>query len=185
MTNMIFAHGLESSPLGTKAIYLKEQFGAISPMLRHLGLKRQVDAIEALLADLGPAVLIGSSLGGLAALGAAVKCPQQVTHLFLLAPAVGTGQKKDAFKEAEKERPGMRKEVLEISALSIPNDVPATILHGLEDDVVDARDVLDLAVRSPSSRLILVHDDHPLSNSKDLILSIAGRAAKDQETLIA
>ncbi len=184
MHKMIFAHGLESSPKGTKAIYLGELFGAFTPMLRHLGLKGQIDAISTLLNDGDPAVLVGSSLGGLAALGATVKCPEQVAHLLLLAPAVGTGRRKDAFKEAEKERPGMRQEVCQISKLSIPKDVPATILHGLEDDVVDAKDVLDFADRSPSSRLILVHDDHPLSHSKALILSLADRAASGKDLLL-
>lgn len=184
MRKVIFAHGLESSPKGTKAIYLKDHFGAFTPPLYELGLKAQIETIEGMLRDGEPAVLVGSSLGGLTALGAAIRCPKQIAHLVLLAPAVGTGRRENAFADAEMTRPGLCSEVLEMDGLEIPSIVPATIIHGIEDDVVKTKDVLSLCVRSGSARLILVHDDHPLSQSKELILSVVGRARDDNDPLI-
>ena len=56
MRRIIFLHGMESSPEGTKATYLKEQFGAISPALRHLGLREQVDLASKYLIDMGHSI---------------------------------------------------------------------------------------------------------------------------------
>jgi hypothetical protein len=178
---IIFLHGMESSPNGTKATYLREQFGAVSPALRHLGLKEQVSAVEHFFGK-NSAVVVGSSLGGLAALGLANKCPKKICHLILLAPAVGTFSQA-SFAEEEKTRPGLFREVCEFAALTIPEDVPATIIHGLEDSVVDTPAVVGLCTRSKSSRLILVHDDHPLSKNQHLISAVVGSARAGQNIL--
>jgi esterase/lipase len=169
---------MESSPEGTKATYLREQFGAFSPALRHLGLKEQVSAVERILGE-NKAVVVGSSLGGLTALGLASRCPKKISHLILLAPAVGTFSQ-TSFADEEKKRPGLYREVCDFAALTIPKEVPATIIHGLEDSVVDTHAVVGLCTRSESSQLILVHDDHPLSESQHLISAVVGRAATDQ-----
>jgi thioesterase domain-containing protein len=183
MRKVLFAHGLESSPKGTKATYLAERFGAVSPALFEFGLEKQVQTIVDALRSDEPMVLIGSSLGGLAALGAANQCPEQIAHLVLLAPAVGTGRNKEAFREAEQKRTGLRSEVLRFSSLAIPGSLPATIIHGLRDDVVRAIDVLELGRRSPSARLIMIPDDHPLRESKELIIKVVERVANDQDAL--
>lgn len=180
---VIFAHGLKSSPKGTKAIYLRQELGAVAPALFELSPHAQAKKLGTLLGH-EPAVLVGSSLGGLAALEAANLFARRVSHLVLLAPAVGTGRHEEAFVEDEQTRPGLRREVVEIGGLAVPKDVPATIIHGVEDDVVDTNDVLDLFRRSPSARLILVHDDHPLTRSKDLILSVVRRAAAGPDRLV-
>ncbi|MCP4673947.1 MAG: hypothetical protein GY854_00190 [Deltaproteobacteria bacterium] len=184
MPRTIFAHGLESSPGGTKAVYLKERFGTFSPRLYHLVLSFQVDALEEALARSERSILIGSSLGGLASLGVANRCPDRITHLVLLAPAVSCNRREDAFKDAEKSRPGIREEAIEMQKLSVPETIPTTIIHGIEDDVVLTEDVLSLGARSPSARLVFVHDDHPLSGSRNLILSTVGRAVTGADTLI-
>ncbi len=174
MKKVIFLHGMESSPNGTKATYLGEQFGAVSPALRHLGLREQVRAVEEILYE-NSTVIVGSSLGGLAALGLANTCPEKIAHLVLLAPAVGPFSRA-SFAEEEKIRPGLYDEVREFSRFAIPTEVPATIIHGLEDTVVDTRGVVELCTRSKSSQLILVHDDHPLSRSRLLISAVVGGA---------
>ena len=184
MRKVLFAHGLESSPKGTKATYLAERFGAMSPELFEFGLEKQVETIVDALKKDAPMVLIGSSLGGLAALGAANQCPEKIAHLILLAPAVGTGSNEDAFREAEQKRPGLRREVLRFSSLAIPGSLPSTIIHGLRDTVVRAADVLELGHRSPSARLIMIPDDHPLRASKELIIKIVERVANDRDALV-
>ncbi len=170
-SRVIFAHGLESSPGGTKATYLKESFGAFTPELFRLGLEEQIDALVSVLNETPKNILVGSSLGGLAALGAVQQCPERIAHLVLLAPAVGVHKRPDAFVEAEKTRPGLRKESEEISKLSVPTSVPTTIIHGIHDEVVDKYDVVELCARSTSSTLILVQDDHMLVKSKQRIIS--------------
>ena len=57
------------------------------------------------------------------------------------------------------------------------------MIHGLEDDVIRLDDVLDLVRRSPAARLILIHDDHPLSRSRELILAAVRRAAEGRDPL--
>jgi alpha-beta hydrolase superfamily lysophospholipase len=183
MRKVVFAHGMESSPMGTKATYLKESFDAVSPPLRHLGLHGQVREVEGLLGDDGT-VLVGSSLGGLTALAVSNRCPEKVSHLVLLAVAMGPFTR-DIFLEAERDRPGLFDEAVQFSAQVIPPEVPATIIHGLKDHVVDVNPVIQLCSRSESSRLLLVHDDHPLSNSRELILSVVGRAANNLDPLIS
>jgi alpha-beta hydrolase superfamily lysophospholipase len=177
MRKIVFAHGLMSSPKGTKATYLKERLGAVAPALSHLGLKAQMDALESALLDEADSVLVGSSLGGLAGLGLANRSPNLIGHLVLLAPAVSVRRRENAFEEEERTRPGLYNEAVQLAKLSIPTSVPATIVQGMEDDVVLFEDVVALAARSGSSRLILIHDDHQLTNSKELILSVVGRAA--------
>ncbi|MCP4199833.1 MAG: alpha/beta fold hydrolase [Proteobacteria bacterium] len=178
MRKVIFLHGIESSPKGTKATYLGEQFGAVSPALRHLRLNEQVGATRQLLGE-DTAVIVGSSLGGLTALGLAITCPENISHLILLAPAVGTFSQA-SFAEEEKIRPGLYREVCEFATFTIPKEVPCTMIQGLEDSVVDPAAVIGLCTRSKSSHLILVHDDHPLSRSQQLITAVVGRAANNR-----
>ena len=184
MYPVIFAHGLESSPKGTKASYLRERFGAVSPELGKLSLEGQVDALEDELVSRDKNVLVGSSLGGLAAIGAAHKAADSIAHLVLLAPAVSAWRHRDVFKDAERIRPGLREKALELSRLSIPESTPCTIIHGFEDDVVYCEDVVGLAARSPSARLILVHDDHPLRRSASLILSVVDQVANSRDPIV-
>jgi pimeloyl-ACP methyl ester carboxylesterase len=181
MKKIIFAHGMESSPDGTKATYLRERFGAESPALFTLGLPGQVSAVQAAIGE-GPAVLIGSSLGGLCALGVAAN-GAPIAHLVLLAPAMGKFEPA-AFKEAEQTRPGLYREICEFGKLSISPEIPTTIIHGFEDEVVDTDAVVALAARSPSARLILVHDDHPLSHSGPLILSVVERVTTGLDPVV-
>ncbi len=183
-TRVIFAHGLESSPNGTKATYLREHLGAVTPSLFRLDLFDQAGALEKEMQKDQPNVLVGSSLGGLAAMKAAARCPSQIAHLILLAPAVSSWRHKETFQEAEKTRPGLYLQSFELSELSIPEDVPATIIHGIEDEVVLTEDVVSLCIRSPSSRLVLLHDDHSLSGSRDTILSAVSRAASGDDPIV-
>lgn len=180
MRKVIFAHGMEGSPQGTKATYLGSHLKAFSPFLGDLGLERQIKALGDALPDSDPAVLVGSSLGALAALGAATRYPAKIAHLVLLAPAVGVHLTSKNLSEAELKRPGIVEEISRFSAMSVPREVPSTLIYGLEDDVVRIEDVLALLRRSPSACAIFVHDDHALSNSRELILATAGRAASEK-----
>lgn len=183
MRTVVFAHGLEGSPDGTKATYLRRELGAVSPWLGELDLAGQVEALVAAIGDRGPAVVVGSSLGGLAALGLAASRPELISQLVLLAPAVGMARRAELHPEVEQRRPGLFDESRRFSELAVPAAVRATVIHGLEDDAIRLDDVLDLVRRSPSARLILVHDDHPLHGSRELILAAVRRAAEDRDPL--
>ena len=184
MHPVIFAHGLESSPEGTKATYLNERFGAVSPHLRKLDLDGQIDTLVALLKENRNTVLVGSSLGALAAIGAANRVPETIAHLLLLAPAVGVEHRAEIFKEAVKDRPGIFEQAIRLARNRVPETIPCTIVHGLADDVVPWNDVVQLALRSPSARLVLVHDGHQLGQSADLILSAVEMAAGSRDPLV-
>lgn len=177
MRRVIFAHGMESSPSGTKAAYLREALGALTPDLSAFELDAQIALLCNLLRASDPAVLVGSSLGGLAALGAAAARPSGVSHLVLLAPAVGVHLRPDTLASSRGARPGLEDAVRALSAAVIPEQVPATLIHGFEDDVVAVSDVVALAARSRSARLILVHADHRLSTERELILTVVSQAA--------
>ena len=168
---IVFAHGMEGSPRGTKATYLRQKLGAVAPWLGELDLDGQVDRLAEEIGGGPPAVVVGSSLGGLAVLGLAVREPHLVSRLVLLAPAVGMDRFEGMDPAAEERRPGLFAQSRKYSALAIPPQIPATVIHGLEDDVIRLEDVLGLVRRSPSARLIAVHDDHALRGSRELILS--------------
>ena len=179
MLPIVFAHGMEGSPRGTKARYLGAELGAVTPDLGALGLAGQVDELARTVEGFAArrAVVIGSSLGALGALGLAARRPELLSHLVLLAPAVRVAVPADRAAEIEHRRPGLVAEMAAFSELLVPPAIPATVIHGLADDVVDAHQVVELVRRSPSAQLLLVHDDHPLSGSRELILAAARRAA--------
>ena len=180
---VVFAHGLEGSPDGTKGTYLRELFGAIVPELGQLDIMGQVDALEDVLPLSSPSVVVGSSCGGLAALGLANRCPDRIAHLVLLAPAIGMERHRDENPEVEKRRPGIFDQAAGFSILSIPPSMRATVIHGNRDPLVARDDVLELVKRSPSAGMVLVDDDHSLLSSKDIIISFVKRAAAGEDLL--
>lgn len=178
MTRIIFAHGLEGSPDGTKATYLRDKLGVVTPWLGEFNLNEQVAALAEEIPRGYDAVVVGSSLGGLAALGFAVRHAKRIRHLVLLAPAVGMHRNSSVSPEVELKRPGLFEQSATFGALSVPPSIKTTVIHGLKDDVIDREDVIALVQRSPSATLLLVHDDHSLSQSRELILSVVERAAR-------
>ncbi|MFO8073447.1 MAG: hypothetical protein R6V85_16405 [Polyangia bacterium] len=177
MLEIVHAHGLEGSPRGVKATYLRERLGAVAPWLGELDLDGQVEALRGAIGEESSAVAIGSSLGALAALGLADRFPELVGRLILLAPAVGGHRLAADHPEVEAQRPGLVEQWERYSGLSVPEGIPCEIIHGLHDDLIRLDDVLDLVRRSPTASLLLVHDDHALTASRDLILATAARAA--------
>ena len=89
MKPVVFAHGLASSPGGTKAVLLGKTVDAHTPDLRPFGLDGQVSALSRSLPSDRPSVVVGSSLGALAALGLAQREAARIASLVLLAPADG------------------------------------------------------------------------------------------------
>jgi len=152
----ILSHGFESGPDATKVAALAEAAQALGwtherPDYTDLDAKREVTELGDVPARLrrlldlaqaaaarGPLVLAGSSLG--AYVSGLVSLQVPVAGLFLMAPPIRMG------------------EAPELDAAI----VPTSILHGWNDELIPARQVVDWAHRR-RARLLMVDDSHRLS----------------------
>ncbi|MCL1634098.1 hypothetical protein M2650_05560 [Luteimonas sp. SX5] len=152
----ILSHGFESGPDATKVTALAEAAERLGwtherPDYTDLDAKREVSelgdvparlqrllALAQAAAARGPLLLAGSSLG--AYVSGLVSLQVPVAGLFLMAPPVRMG-----------EAPALD------AAL-----VPTSILHGWNDELIPAQQVVDWA-HPRRARLLLVDDSHRLS----------------------
>ncbi|HEY0504951.1 MAG TPA: hypothetical protein VGD42_15830 [Lysobacter sp.] len=153
----ILSHGFESGPDATKVTALAQAAQRLGwtherPDFTDLDAKREVSEVgdvHARVARLlglareaaarGPLVLAGSSLGAYISGLVSLQVPTQA--LFLMAPPVRMG---DAPR-------------LEAAR------VPTSVIHGWNDELIPAADVVAWSY-ARSARLLLVDDDHRLSN---------------------
>ena len=151
--NVIFSHGQESGPWGTKIRAMADAVrsqGHVADSIDYQGIKDpdvRVDKLIAACGDLdGPIVLVGSSMGGYVATAAAGAVGAK--GLFVLAPAF----------------------YLEEYGLGTPvaPDIPVSIVHGWHDDVVPVDNSIRYA-RDCSATLHLVDGDHRLTANIDTI----------------
>lgn len=154
---VVFAHGMESGPWGTKIEALAEvararNFAVQSPDYRHTQDPRaRTEQLRALSPRADTLVLCGSSMGGYVS---AQAC--RFLHpaaLFLLAPALYY--------------PGFDEE---------PTDIPAhsAVVHGWHDDIIPPESALRFA-RSHQAELHLLHDSHRLIDSLPIIEQLFDR----------
>lgn len=154
----ILSHGFESGPDATKVTALAEvaqslgwsherpdysgfdaqrvhgPHGDVRARLAHL--RGVIDAAH----SRGPIVLAGSSLG--AYISGLASLQRQTAALFLMAPPIRLGQPHPLDAD----------------------DVPISIIHGWDDELIDAQHVIDWA-HPRRARLLLVDDSHRLSAS--------------------
>lgn len=155
-THCILSHGFESGPDATKVTALAEvaeQFGCTHerPDYTDLDAKREVSSLGDVPARLqrllvlaqaaaqrGPVILAGSSLGAWISGHVSLQVP--VKGLFLMAPPVrlSTSHPLDAAH------------------------VPTAIIHGWDDELIPAQDVIDWAYPRRDT-VLLVNDNHRLS----------------------
>ncbi len=98
MSNILYLHGLASSPESTKGKFFYRNFAMIggevhTPDLsdgnfKGLTLTGQLETIDRAAKQLRPQLVIGSSMGAYLAALYAVRCPTRVPALVLLAPAI-------------------------------------------------------------------------------------------------
>jgi fermentation-respiration switch protein FrsA (DUF1100 family) len=148
MPRVVFLHGLESGPQGSKARWLAERYGAVTPVLGcsaplqpHMVTDALAVAREAVRAQ-RPDLIVGSSFGG----AVAVRLLREGAYrgpVVLIAPAA----RKITGDEA------------------LPDGTRAAILHGDADDVVPYADSVALAqTGGPGVRLhTVVGGDHRLN----------------------
>ena len=151
----ILSHGFESGPDATKVTALADVAARLGftherPDYTDLDAKREVSPLgdvaarierlrERLCAAKGPVVLAGSSLG--AWISGHVSLQFDVSGLFLMAPPV----RLDAAHPLDAAR------------------VPTSIIHGWDDELIPADDVVAWAHHRRAT-LLLVDDGHRLSN---------------------
>lgn len=152
----ILSHGFESGPDATKVTALAEVaerlgFSHERPDYTDLDARREVSDLGDVAARLqrllglaqraaarGPVVLAGSSLG--AWISGAVSLQVPVQALFLMAPPIRLSTSHP----------------IQAAAL------PTSIIHGWDDELIPATDVVDWAA-ARRDRLLLVDDSHRLS----------------------
>ena len=139
-----FAHGLESSPRGSKARVLAESFDARTPEMDTADFEACVRVHAAALRSFRPDLLVGSSFGG-------------AVGVELLRRALWRGPTLLLAQAALRVQPDAR----------LPERVPVWLVHGLRDELVDPDESRRLAESGSRGfvRLILVDDDHRLSRS--------------------
>jgi pimeloyl-ACP methyl ester carboxylesterase len=163
---LCFLHGLDSSPQGTKASFLKAYDpSCLIPNLPP-DINERLTVVEHGLSE--PMLMIGSSLGGLTAIMFAMRHPEMVHGLILLAPAAGT--KIEAFFTEEHKRI--------MSSVYIPEGISTQLIVGLRDEVIPLSSIRELIERSPDPgniQLLEVDDDHDLHKSLNLMLQAIER----------
>lgn len=149
MTTVIFSHGQESGPWGTKIRAMAEiakgldcnvdsidYQGIADPAMRVEKLLRECSEISA------PLILVGSSMGGHVATAAAEALG--AAGLFVLAPAY--------YMEGYEE------------LTPLPPSMPICIVHGWHDDIVPVENSIRYA-RKCSATLHLLDGDHRLTEN--------------------
>ena len=155
MTTIVFSHGQESGPWGTKIRAMAaqaERLGCAARSIDYQGIADPTERVEKCISacrDIdGDLILVGSSMGGHVATAAA----QAVNSigLFVLAPAYYM----DGFEALTPAAP----------------DIPICIVHGWHDEIVPVDNSIRFA-RGCSATLHLVDGDHRLTANIDEINS--------------
>ena len=153
MTTVIFSHGQESGPFGTKIramAELVESMGCGADSIDYQGIADPTERVEKCVRECASVddrlVLVGSSMGGHVATAAAARVG--AAGLFVLAPAYFMEGYEDLTPSAP--------------------DIPICIVHGWHDDIVPVDNSIRFA-RSCSATLHIVDGDHRLTANIDEI----------------
>ena len=194
---IIFAHGFEGTPNGSKYQFMTRLgHTVISPDLYHLGMKlsdmKRV-ILNTLDEHLDAEVIVGSSMGGLSSAWALNERPHRNIRAILLAPAFGVWetwteklgeevlQQWESSGERSHFHQGQQREISlpfalwtqikEVSTLSFHNPLhQVTIIHGTQDDIIPIKNSVSLCDRSSvTPELIVVEDGHRLHESLTLL----------------
>ena len=100
---VLFAHGFEGSPTGSKPTYMREALGwkVTAPKMSELGwsIASQTDVLIKHLDEGEYDLVVGSSMGGLAAANASSMSPDEDIRLLLIAPAFGLAENWEGMEE--------------------------------------------------------------------------------------
>jgi len=152
-----FAHGLESSPQGSKALLLARHFEACTPAMNTRDFESCVGVHAGTLARFQPDLLIGSSFGGAVAVALLVRQLWRGPTLLLAQAAIHYDAR-----------------------VRLPPAVRVTLVHARQDDVIPIEHSRALVATSPdSAELIECDDDHALTQlvASGELLALVRRAA--------
>ena len=149
MTTVIFSHGQESGPWGTKIKAMAgmvKELGCRADSIDYQGIADPSERVEKLVAECAgieeTLILVGSSMGGHVATAAAERV--EAAGLFVLAPAY--------YMEGYEE------------LTPPPPAIPTCIVHGWHDDVVPAKNSIRFASEC-KAELHLIDGDHRLTDN--------------------
>ena len=191
---ILFAHGLEGSPNGSKPTWMKESLGweIICPEMSNNGwtIADQTEVIAEAIAEYEDVdIIMGSSYGGLAIANASGRFAERNLRLVLLAPAFGLAEnfRSIAGEEGliEWENTGSRQYshhgfghevefgrdfITSADEMSWPNlHHPTIILNGSQDDIVPIESSRKVLQSNELVELIEVEDGHRLADSLHFI----------------
>jgi len=143
---LVFIHGLESTSQGTKGQFFRKYFPQMIVEDYFGDFNERMQKMAELIDGKDNLILVGSSYGGLMAAQYALQNENRVRKMILLAPALMLPE----FT------PGADRQL----------NIPVTIYHGTEDDIVDPYVVKGIAEKV-FRRLEhhLVSDDHSLTKT--------------------
>ncbi len=159
---IIFAHGLEGSPNGSKIRALRNAgFDVVAPDFQGMVLAERVDLLHEICLEYASEqpILAGSSYGGLTAAIVAMRMENAFRGLLLCAPALHL----------------VEPPVDDKTVLVAPNGLKTIIIHGLEDDIVPISCSIEYASRSKNEIVAFhkVNDGHRLAESHQEIIGAA------------
>jgi hypothetical protein len=139
-TTPLFFHGREGSNRGNKARWLAREYGACTPTYDTESLDAAMPRARRVLKQHGPSVVVGSSFGGAVLLKLIQEGLWDGPSVFLAQAGVKFGLE-----------------------ATLPTHVPAVVVHGTRDTIVDPQDSRALA-ESSGAQLVEVDDDHRLGS---------------------
>jgi predicted esterase len=149
MTTVIFSHGQESGPWGTKIRAMSEmvrELGCLADSIDYQGIADPTERVDRLIAECGALeddlLLVGSSMGGHVATAAADRVG--AVGLFVLAPAY--------YMEGYE------------GLTPLPPGMPMCVVHGWHDDVVPVQNSIRFASLC-KAELHLIDGDHRLTDN--------------------
>lgn len=153
MTTVIFSHGQESGPWGTKIRAMAEKvrkLGCNADSIDYQGIADPAERVQKLLTECrdigGPLILVGSSMGGHVATAAAAEL--KAAGLFVLAPAYYMKGYEDLTPPAP--------------------DLPICIVHGWNDDIVPVENSIRFAATSKATLHVIDGDHRLTANIKEI-----------------
>ena len=191
---MLFAHGFEGSPTGSKPTFMKEALGwkVTAPKMSELGwsIASQTDVLVKHLDEAEYDLVVGSSMGGLAAANASSMRPHKDIRLLLIAPAFGLSENwegmeetgRSAWKETgERRYTGYELDIVlpwefmeSAEKMSWPTPAhPTAIMHGRFDEVVPISYSRKVEESCKNVTLYETNDGHRMKDSLSLIREIA------------
>lgn len=198
---VLWAHGLESSPDGSKPTWMAEELGwdVVSPEMSERGwsIAEQTEVVaEAIATNDDLDVIMGSSYGGLAIANAAARFLNRPLRIVLMAPAFGLAENfrriagEDGLRDWEESgtRPyfhhGFGHEVqfgwdfiTSADQMSWPIlHHPTVIIHGVSDEIVPIESSRKVSTSNELVELIEVEDGHRLADSLQFIPLAVQRA---------